>query len=135
MFKTSSLENLTLKELNILLNTEFEKNLVQDEISLRLKCGVKNWWKPVKQQKSLKPNRTNTGFDKFKKEEVKKIVHLLGSTYFCGTELLARHTKDTWNNMKKDESEEIKKYRKEEKDDKKRFLFEKKIFTILKKNK
>ena len=127
-FKTSALENLTLKELNILLKTEFERHLVEDEINLRDKCGVKNWWKPVN---SFKPKRNKTGFEKFKKEEMMKIVHLLGSTYFCGTELLERHCKETWNIMKKEEPNEVKKYRKDALDDKKRFFFEKKIFTVL----
>ena len=129
-FKSSALENLTLKELNTLLKTEFERHLVEEEIDLRAKCGVKNWWKP---RNSLKQKRIKTGFEKFKKEEIKQIVHLLGSTYFCGTELLERHCAETWNIMKKEEPKEVKKYKKEAVEDKKRFFFEKKIFTVLNK--
>ena len=130
-FKTSSLENLSLKELNTLLNTEFEKDLVKDEINLRMKCGVNNWWNPV--TTSLKPKRTKTAFEKFKRDEIKEVVHLLGSTYFCGTELLEKHCVQTWDNMKVYEADQIKKYRQQSREDKKRFFFEKKMFTVLNK--
>jgi len=128
-FKTSSIENLSLKELNTLFNTEFEKDLVKDEINLRMKCGVNNWWNPAT---SLKPKRTKTAFEKFKRDEIKQVVHLLGSTYFLGTELLEKHCVETWDNMKVYEAEEIKKYRREAHEDKKRFFFEKKMFSVLK---
>lgn len=130
-FKASSLENLTLKELNVLLNNEFEKILVKEEIELRTKCCVKNWWQPTRS--IFKPKRNKTALEKFKKEEIQKVVHLLGSTYFCGTELLEKHTYETWNNMKKEEPQEILKYRKEAEKDKKRFFFEKRISRELNK--
>ena len=129
-FRKSSLENLTLKELNILLRNEFEENLVEEEIDLRNKCGVKNWWKPFK---SLKPKKYKTAFEKFKKDEIEQVVHLLGSTYFIGTQLLEKHCTCTWNNMKKDEHLEIAKYRNDACEDKKRFFFEKQVFDVLKK--
>jgi len=129
-FKTSSLENLSLKELNTLFNTEFEKDLVKDEINLRMKCGVNNWWNTAT---PLKPKRTKTAFEKFKRDEIKQVVHLLGSTYFCGTELLEKHCVQTWDNMKVYEAEQIKKYRQDAQQDKKRFFFEKKMFSLLNK--